>query len=84
MAVKHVTLRRMSDGATKHLTVEEFIVWAEGREEKWELHDGVVVAMAPERARHSLVKAYAIAALVNAIGRAKGLAGSMPMVWPSP
>jgi Uma2 family endonuclease len=60
----------MGQVATKRMTVDEFLVWAEGREGKWELHDGEAVAMDPERARHSLVKAYAIAALVNAIRRA--------------
>jgi len=61
----------MSQVAAKRMTVDEFLLWAESREGKWELHDGSVVAMAPERARHSLVKAYAISALVNAVGRAK-------------
>jgi Uma2 family endonuclease len=52
------------------MTVDEFLVWADGHDGKWELHDGDVVAMAPERARHSLVKAYAISALVHAVRRA--------------
>jgi Uma2 family endonuclease len=61
----------MSQVVTKRMTVDGFLAWTEGREGKWELHDGEAVAMAPERARHSLVKAYAIAALVDAIRRAK-------------
>ncbi len=38
----------MSEAAEKLMDVDEFLVWAEGREGKWELHDGAAVAMAPE------------------------------------
>ena len=37
--------------ALKQMTVDEFLSWAEGREGRWELHDGVPVMMSPERAR---------------------------------
>ncbi len=57
---KHARRVVMNQLATKRMTVDEFIPWAEAREDKWELHDGEAVAMAPERARHSLVKAHAI------------------------
>jgi Uma2 family endonuclease len=44
--------------ALKLMTVEEFLRWAEGKEGRWELHDGVPVMissaepvmMSPERA----------------------------------
>lgn len=29
------------------MTVDEFLVWAEGRDGRWELQDGELVAMAP-------------------------------------
>ena len=35
--------------ALKQMTVDEFLVWAEGKEGRWELHDGVPVMMTPER-----------------------------------
>jgi len=31
--------------ALKQMTVDEFLSWAEGREGRWELHDGVPVMM---------------------------------------
>ena len=59
----------MNEFAPKRMTVDEFLVWAEGREGKWELHDGVVVEMAAEQAYHSRVKAFAVAALLTALRR---------------
>jgi Uma2 family endonuclease len=67
---KHARCFAMSRVAAKRMTVDEFIPWTEAREGKWELHDGQAVAMAPGRARHSLVKAYAISALVGPVRRA--------------
>ena len=61
----------MSQTAEKLMTVDEFLAWADGREGKWELHDGAVVAMAPERAYHSLAKTYVGAAFLAAL-RSKG------------
>ncbi len=46
----------MSEAAEKLMDVDEFLTWADGREGKWELHDGRVVAMAPEVMRHSPVE----------------------------
>jgi Uma2 family endonuclease len=60
----------MSGAATNLMTVDEFLVWADGRDGKWELHDGGPVAMAPERVLHTLVKLSAANALVAAVGRA--------------
>ena len=58
--------------ALRRMTVGEFLLWAEGREGRWELHDGVPVAMAPERSIHAETKAEAYLALRDAI-RFKGL-----------
>ena len=53
------------------MTVEEFLIWADERpDEKWELVDGVPVAMAPERIRHSEAKGETYSALKAAIARA--------------
>ena len=60
----------MSEAAVKLMDVDEFLAWAEGREGKWELHDGTAVAMAPERVLHVRVKTFAAIALVNAVRRA--------------
>jgi Uma2 family endonuclease len=46
----------MADLAEKRFTVDEFLVWAEGREGKWELVDGSPAAMSPERIRHTRTK----------------------------
>jgi len=58
--------------ALKLMTVEEFLAWAEGKEGRWELHDGVPVMMSPERSLHVETKAEAYVALRDAI-RLKGL-----------
>ena len=39
--------------ALKLMTVEEFLPWAEGKEGRWELHDGVPVMISPERSLHA-------------------------------
>ena len=36
--------------ALKQMTADEFLLWAEGKEGRWELHDGQPAMMAPERA----------------------------------
>ena len=40
----------------KRMSVDEFLVWAEGQEGRWELYRGVPYLMAPERTRHGEVK----------------------------
>jgi Uma2 family endonuclease len=65
----------MSDAAGQQMSVDEFLAWADGREGKWELHDGRVVAMAPEMAVHARIKAYAVAALIAALRRKGGDCG---------
>lgn len=64
----------MSDAA-RPMDVDAFLSWAEGREGKWELHEGEAVAMAPEMAVHARVKAFAAAALIAARRRHGGECG---------
>ena len=52
------------------MTVDEFLVWAEGQPGRWELYNGVPYAMAPERARHGEVKFAVQTALVQSIRKA--------------
>ena len=61
--------------ALKQMTVDEFLLWAEGEEGRWELHDGVpvmissaaAVMMSPERAAHIRTKFSAAKALDGAV-----------------
>jgi Uma2 family endonuclease len=46
----------MSTLAQRKMTVDEFLVWAEGREGRWELYNGVPYRMAPERTGHIEIK----------------------------
>jgi Uma2 family endonuclease len=56
-------------------TADEFIAWAaEQASGRFELADGIVVAIAPERVGHSLAKVDTVVALRTAI-RARDLAG---------
>ena len=53
------------------MTVQEFLTWAAAQPRgRYELVRGEVVAMAPERARHNLVKAAVFRALSDAVARA--------------
>jgi Uma2 family endonuclease len=64
--------------ALKQMTVDEFLLWAEGREGRWELHDGLPVMissaapvmMSPERAAHVRAKFSAAKALDGAAATA--------------
>ncbi len=49
----------MATSPKQQLTAEQFATWAEKQPEgqRYELADGEIVAMAPERAQHALVKA---------------------------
>jgi Uma2 family endonuclease len=53
--------------ALKRMTVDEFLSWAEGKEGRWELHDGAPVMMSPERSLHAETKAEIYVALREAI-----------------
>jgi len=65
--------------ALKQMTVDEYLLWAEGKEGRWELHDGVPVmmseapvAMSPERLGHTRTKGIVFVALADAL-KQKGL-----------
>jgi Uma2 family endonuclease len=60
----------MSTQTLQKMTVDEFLAWAEGREGRWELYNGVPYKMAPERTRHFKVKFAVQLALLQAIRRA--------------
>jgi Uma2 family endonuclease len=57
----------MSIHAKRKMTVDEFLAWAEGREGRWELYNGVPYRMAPERMGHIEVKVAVYLALLKAI-----------------
>jgi len=57
--------------ALKHLTTDEYLLWAEGREGRWELFDGVPAMMAPERAAHTRVNKFVARALDDGIVQAR-------------
>jgi Uma2 family endonuclease len=52
------------------MTVDDFLAWAETQEGRWELFDGVPVAMSPERVIHGRVKYLVGRAFERAIERA--------------
>jgi Uma2 family endonuclease len=60
----------MSTLAQRKMTVDEFLAWAEGREGRWELYNGVPYAMPSERVGHIEVKAAAYLALLRAVRKA--------------
>ncbi len=66
----------MSNPAKNEMDVDAFLLWAEGRDGRWELRGGQPVKMAPERAAHALTKYTAQKALEAGILRA-GLACRM-------
>jgi Uma2 family endonuclease len=68
----------MSIAAKKQMTVDDFLTWAEGRDGRWELHDGELVAMSPERLAHTDTKFEVVAALKNAIKRAGAPCHAVP------
>ena len=63
----------MSEAAAKqHLTVDEFLPWAEAQERgRYELLRGEIVAMSPERAEHSRAKFNITRALATSIERTR-------------
>jgi Uma2 family endonuclease len=60
----------MSTLAPKKMTVDEFLVWAEGQDGRWELYNGVPYAMAPERTGHGKIKFAIQTALLQGIRKA--------------
>jgi Uma2 family endonuclease len=71
-------LPNMSTVANPQLTVDEFLAWAEGRDGRWELQDGELVAMAPERVAHLETKAEAFVALRSAVRSANAPCHAVP------
>lgn len=60
----------MSNPAQSEMDVDAFLVWADGRQGRWELRDGRPVMMAPQRAVHALTKLSAHIALIEGVRRA--------------
>ena len=52
------------------MTVDEFLVWAEDQGDRYELVDGIVHGMSPERAGHARAKSRVHRALEDAVARA--------------
>ncbi|HEY1363401.1 MAG TPA: Uma2 family endonuclease [Xanthobacteraceae bacterium] len=55
----------------ERMSVDEFVPWAQRQAERWELLDGVPMAMSPERVVHGDVKYRVARALDTAIANAK-------------
>ncbi len=60
----------LAKSKTAPVSIPEFLAWAEQQEGKFELLDGVIVAMAPERAGHVDARFAVATALKDAIGKA--------------
>jgi Uma2 family endonuclease len=60
----------MSNLAQSEMDVAAFLLWADGRDGRWELRDGQPVLLAPERALHALTKYAAQESLKSAIRKA--------------
>jgi Uma2 family endonuclease len=60
----------MNAPAKQKMTVDEFLAWAEGREGRWELADGVPVRMPPRRVIDGETKFAAAKALEAALAAA--------------
>lgn len=63
---------------TPRMTVDEFLVWAEGRPGRYELVNGEAIAMSPQRARHAEAKASAYVVLRRAVEAANAPCRAMP------
>jgi Uma2 family endonuclease len=61
----------MSTELKQTMTADEFLLWADGKEGRWELHDGVPTMMSPERVLHGDTKGEAYTALKEAVRRAR-------------
>ncbi|GJD33391.1 Uma2 family endonuclease [Methylobacterium aerolatum] len=68
-----------ADPAPKQImTTDEFLAWAEGRPGRYELIEGQVIAMSPERMRHAEVKFATSRALRDGIRKAGLPCRAMP------
>jgi Uma2 family endonuclease len=61
----------MTAVAEEKMSADEFLVWAESQNGRWQLVEGVPALMAPERAVHALTKFAAQKALAAAIDRGR-------------
>lgn len=61
----------MSALPSHKMTVDEFLVWAESQDGRWELFNAVPYLMAPERTRHGEIKFKVQRALDDGIRRAR-------------
>jgi Uma2 family endonuclease len=68
----------LSTAANPLMTVDEFLAWAEGRDGRWELHDGEFVAIAPQSLAHLDTKHEVVTALKSAIRRAQAPCHAVP------
>lgn len=55
----------MASAALKRMTVDEFLVWEDGTDTRYELIDGVPVAMAPTYSEHQIIVANACRVIGN-------------------
>jgi Uma2 family endonuclease len=60
----------MSAAVKEKMSADEFLIWAEAQEGRWELQDGAPVAMSPERVAHVRAKGEVFQSLSAAIVRA--------------
>ncbi|MGD9509282.1 MAG: Uma2 family endonuclease [Geminicoccaceae bacterium] len=58
----------MADQAHRLMTVDEFLAWDDGTDRRYELADGVVMAMAPPSGPHRIIVVNASATVHNALG----------------
>lgn len=62
----------------KNLTVDEYLAWAKDNPGQYELHDGAIVAMSPQRVEHADVKFAIQSELRRAIVAAKAPCKMLP------
>lgn len=62
----------------QRMNVEDFLGWAEGRPGRYELQDGKVIAMSPERVGRAVTKNEALRALERAIIGCKAPCHALP------
>ena len=60
----------MAEPAPKRMTVDEFLEWAVHRPGRYELHDGYVVGMSPERNMHARTKRDTMIEFMRAVAAA--------------
>ena len=60
------------------MTVDEFLAWAESHEGRYELIEGEVFAMSPQRVAHAVVKLNAVNALSAAISKSGAPCRALP------